>query len=911
MAAKHPGCGHGVSVVSLVLAVWVLPTACDSGSAPPEPTTLSLTPSTISFTALGQTQQVSASVRDQDGQVMAGAGLSWTSSAPSVASVSSAGLVTAAGNGTATVRATAGSASASVSVTVQQEASVVEVTPATATLSAIDETVQLAASAEDANGHAVSGASFTWSSSDEECATVDETGLVTAKGDGTVTVTASAGSASSSQAGRSHGPNPGSFPLSTPQSSHGSASGSATITIQQSVAAIKVAPGSITLTSLGETSQFTASAEDMNGHPVAGATFTWSSSNESVATVSSSGLVTAVGNGTATITVESDGEQETATVVVDAPTETVLYLRLDNGKYLSTEPRANPNPRGSFAPADWIALLGNDLPVGEYDFTLWFDLWTVDTKSFDVSLLARGTGPEVTLATVQITVQLPPDGSTKKVTGTLNVPAGASAGEKLILRIEGLGDGSGIVSVSQTEDSHVVVPGSVHVSRVPLAEVTVTPNDVKLDVAEEESLSTTITDIFGDVLEERRVTAWQTSDPTVATVNGYGDVTGEGAGQATLTATVDGVSGSATVSVFDQSKWEWVTGMSGSAASAAVAKDGTIYAAGTNLYALNPDGTLKWEYAASHPILWAPAIAPDGTIYAGYEGESEDRLLALNSDGTLKWEHAFTNTFTRGYKTSPALATDGTLYVVVGLYLHAIDPDGTVKWRYPFTMIQSTGGSYPAPSVAQDGTIYLSGIGSELRAFDSGGSLKWKFDPGASLDWSPAIGEDGTVYAGSDDGHLYAINPDGTLKWKYDTGGWVNSSPALAPDGTIYVGSGFGELHAINPDGTARWSCEPGGKVGSTTSSQSSPAVGADGTIYIGSPNGGVWAMNSDGTEKWHVLTDNDVIGHPTLAPDGSLYVHSEDGTLHAIRTGSNGLASSSWPKYRHDAKNTGNVSGG
>jgi uncharacterized protein YjdB len=52
-------------------------------------------------------------------------------------------------------------------VTVAQIVASVTVTPASTTLTSIDETAQLAASARDANGHEVAGATFTWSSSDE------------------------------------------------------------------------------------------------------------------------------------------------------------------------------------------------------------------------------------------------------------------------------------------------------------------------------------------------------------------------------------------------------------------------------------------------------------------------------------------------------------------------------------------------------------------------------------------------------------------------------------------------------------------------------------------------------------------------------------------------------------------------
>ena len=83
---------------------------------------------------------------------MSGAAVTWTSSDASVAVVDASGLVTAAGNGTATITASAGAASGTAVVTVTQAASSVEVEPAEATLAALGDTVRLAATVFDAKG---------------------------------------------------------------------------------------------------------------------------------------------------------------------------------------------------------------------------------------------------------------------------------------------------------------------------------------------------------------------------------------------------------------------------------------------------------------------------------------------------------------------------------------------------------------------------------------------------------------------------------------------------------------------------------------------------------------------------------------------------------------------------------------
>ena len=107
----------------IILAGWVAVLgslgSC-GGTEPRIPTALTLSTSTVSFTALGQEQQLSPSITDQDGSSLPDETASWSSSDPAVASVSQSGLVTARGGGSAQITATAGSASASAQVTVSQ-----------------------------------------------------------------------------------------------------------------------------------------------------------------------------------------------------------------------------------------------------------------------------------------------------------------------------------------------------------------------------------------------------------------------------------------------------------------------------------------------------------------------------------------------------------------------------------------------------------------------------------------------------------------------------------------------------------------------------------------------------------------------------------------------------------------------
>ena len=113
-----------LATATLSAALWTY--ACGDGTTeppapppdPPRATTVTVSPATARLAALGATVQLRAEVRDQNGNVMAGVTLAWESSDDAVATVDGSGLVTAAGDGTATIMAVAGGASGMAVVTV-------------------------------------------------------------------------------------------------------------------------------------------------------------------------------------------------------------------------------------------------------------------------------------------------------------------------------------------------------------------------------------------------------------------------------------------------------------------------------------------------------------------------------------------------------------------------------------------------------------------------------------------------------------------------------------------------------------------------------------------------------------------------------------------------------------------------
>ena len=105
--------------IRLILLVSIL-AGCSGPTDLPTPiaTTVSVSPTPLVFSSPGETQQLVASVTDQNGAAMSDAAVTWVSSAPSLASVSSTGLAMSLDYGSATIIATSGSASGTTSVVV-------------------------------------------------------------------------------------------------------------------------------------------------------------------------------------------------------------------------------------------------------------------------------------------------------------------------------------------------------------------------------------------------------------------------------------------------------------------------------------------------------------------------------------------------------------------------------------------------------------------------------------------------------------------------------------------------------------------------------------------------------------------------------------------------------------------------
>jgi len=211
-----------------------------------------------------------------DGSKLAGSKASWSTSKSAVATVTD-GVVTAKGKGTATIKAEYKGEKVEIEVKVDEKNS--------KKLEAGETKLKLKKGKKETvklkyDGKSVSGSKATWKTSKSSVATVDDDGVITAKAKGTATITASYKSES--------------VKIEVQVDTTGSSSD----LLEASKSKLSLDKGDKATIKL-----------TYDGSSLSGDKASWSTSKSSVATVSSSGVVTAKAKGTATITAKYKKEE--------------------------------------------------------------------------------------------------------------------------------------------------------------------------------------------------------------------------------------------------------------------------------------------------------------------------------------------------------------------------------------------------------------------------------------------------------------------------------------------------------------------------------------------------------------------------------------------------------------------------
>jgi uncharacterized protein YjdB len=496
--------------------------------------------------AAGNTEQFTATGTYSNGSTQnLTSTVSWTSSATSIATISSAGLATSVAQGTATIKATSGTISGSATLTVTAAVlTSIAVTPTTASVAA-GNTEQFTATGTYSNGTTQNLTStVTWTSSKTTVATVSSSGLATSVAQGSATIKAASGTIS----------------------------GSATLTVTAAVlTSIAVTPATASVAA-GNTQQFTATGTYSNGttQNLTG-TATWTSSN--VATVSG-GFATGVAPGNATITAKSGTISGAATLTVTAAVLTSIAVTPATApapagytqQFTATGTYSNGSTQNLTSTVSWTSSATSVATISSGGLAT-----SVAQGSAFITASSGAIGGSATftvLAPVLTSLSVTPgsasipagetqqftatgtysDGSTQNLTSTVtwssSVPGVAT------IASAGLATGTGVGSATLSATSgSVTASATLSVGQPVLLSMAVTPANPSFALGTTQPLVATGTYSDGSTLVLTNSAAWSTADPTIAMANAQGLVSSVALGSTSVTATSGTISGSTTLTV--------------------------------------------------------------------------------------------------------------------------------------------------------------------------------------------------------------------------------------------------------------------------------------------------------------------------------------------------------------------------
>jgi hypothetical protein len=308
--------------------------------------------------------------------------------------------------------------------------------------------------------------------------------------------------------------------------------------------------------------------------------------------------------------------------------------------------------------------------------------------------------------------------------------------------VTGVAVGSATVTATsegKSGTSHVTVTAAP----APVASVEVAPATATVSVGSTVQLTATPEDAAGQPLTGRTVT-WTTDNAQVATVSGAGLVTGVAAGTATITATSEGRSGTASVTVTPVSQ-SAVVGEWSSVMTSPVVQ--------LHLHLLPNGKVLSWGHQGA-PQVWDPATgafsavpSPALLFCAGHTFLPDGRLLVAgghisNDHGlpattffdpvTSSWQPGPPMAQGRWYPTTTTLPNGEVLVLAgeneAGVVVTVPEIWNGTAWRRLTTAAQSLL-NYPRTFVAPDGRIFYSGAGKVSRWLNVSGTGSWSTGP--------------------------------------------------------------------------------------------------------------------------------------------------------------------------------------
>ncbi len=280
------------------------------------------------------------------------------------------------------------------------------------------------------------------------------------------------------------------------------------------------------------------------------------------------------------------------------------------------------------------------------------------------------------------------------------------------------------------------------------------------------------------------------------------------------------------------------------------------------------------------------AFLPDGGLVAIDE---KGNLTIVNADGSSRANLKLTAG--SPFKYAPSIGAGGAIFIVgEGKRVFAIEPNGQLRW-----MFSDASESFKGSAVlsVDERIVYITDQKQKVYALDSSTGRKlWHFRSDRAdgdVKTTPARGSDGVLYILTEKGYLVAIAADGTPKWVFRAsgGGSYLQSPQLTRNGLVLI---TGEDKLVTAVRTTDGS--PLYRYGTESKVLAQPAVAGDGSVYIASEERTLHGLNPNGTVRFKFRPPSGKFKtSPLLSLDGkTVYAAVEDGILYAVDTQSGNL---------------------
>lgn len=188
-----------------------------------------------------------------------------------------------------------------------------------------------------------------------------------------------------------------------------------------------------------------------------------------------------------------------------------------------------------------------------------------------------------------------------------------------------------------------------------------------------------------------------------------------------------------------------------------------------------------------------------------------------------------------------------------------------------------TGGPIAAmPASLPGGDVLVASLSGKVLRLSSTGAVVWTADLGDRVYASPLVTGD-LVVVGSDADRVTALSTKtGKPRWSLRVDGDADTSAAMGAGGSIILAAGR-IVYALRPNGAVLWRFTAKKKV------YASPAVAPDGTIYIGSQDDRLYALSPHGALLWQRDLGADIDCAAAVGDAGLVYVGTDGGAVIAL----------------------------